>query len=833
MSLILSSGDAQIIRNRGTYREYIFYTNRNLKSNTFKLIHSLEFTYGGGSTDNTYDVSFQVGEGGDKFHLGTFHQTSQKTVARFSQAQQLFTLDRDYYAESIFVVRIAPTYFASPTLSAHIGDDVVTTTSSTVVVDAQHNLLSFNGDTTGTNLDAIEVGALLFDTDASYTHIAGGPGDYLDVLPVIQHLTQNHTKWNLSFPMYAFPSTVEQTLLYMRADTSEENAIRLLVNTANQLVLERYENYSETQLHTYTRPAGYDTLMNELGKLQYSTADGVSSPAGFEGTVAGLLTNETFARRNAIVFPADSTTRYIDLSAYSTGPHIQDTVTFSFWVNTDNSPINEKKTIFVIKNAAVVDNEERFQIWVRKNDDGTLTITTIFRGLDGALIVSLQDKAQITQEWTHFAVVVAANRYEIYRDGVECPYNLSAYAPPNTATLYGTFQTIEGGDEVYIGTNRLITTETLEQQPVNYSNLIADGTVIAQYETADGIPSIGAISAVGAPTSNNTVTIDGRTGIEFNYNGWDINALGPSLQVPNLTISTWYHPNANPGSWLMDWVAVPSVNASSWFWVRIRIYNDGDLDLWVRDDTNGFNLRNKIPLLNDWNHIVLMITTTSPYLQVYINNAPVSYTPSSAGTIDHTQSFSSYDVKFGARIDLAEPMWGGVVSDMLFFNRELTVAEIGYLFNSLPTTSTTFNATFNDPFRGRLSDFQMFPRALSAAEIADLGTPETETTETVTTGTKFTASVDNVTGGWKTVVLSNDQNNLFAKVDTDNTGPLPGHTFETNEARFGGPTSGDAFDGLIGPIKTLYETEQLVTTVDTVASDNIDPWTLKMRIEEI
>ena len=853
MSLILSSSDAQIVRNRDTYREYIFYTNRRLRPDTFKLIHSLEFTYGGGTIDNIYDVSFQVGEGGDKFYIGTFHQTSEKQVETFTRAQQLFTLDRDYYTESIFVVRIEPTYFSSPALSDNIGSNTVTTITNTVVVESQHNLLSLGGDTTGTNLDAIEVGALLFDTDASYTHIAGGPGDYLNVLPVIQHLTQNHTKWKLSFPVYAFPSAAEQTLFYMRADTPEETAIRLLVNTSNQLVLERYDNYSNTQVTTYARPAGYDTLMNEAGKLQYSTADGVSSPPGFDGTVVGTLTNEVFERRNAIVFPVGSSERYIDLSAYTTGPHIQDAVTFSFWV--DNFVKNVPQCVFSIKNTAVGDLDERFSITLVNKDEGLqilMSLRALGETVNDRKVVVRKDIEPITQEWTHFAIVIASGRYEIYRDGIECSYNQRNEVKPGaTETLYGTFQEIEADDEVYIGSYRFVEETLGEGGSADYNALLTGGNVTAQYlfpdftdETGNGFDG----TIIPASTFTETVVNDGtheRNMIVSNgLSRVDFTSHANNIcSGSTMTISFWYNCSGIDRSSIGYFGTLMQIQEGTIKNI-LTIYDKftsviPTLQFGVDANGNGRQQINTEIEFDDtvWNHIVFSFIDTSPWYRIHINGAeiPVAALAGSLNigskTITQMHLFDNLNPFVGWR-ELYLPAGAGI-SNFLFFDRALTPVEIGYLYTGDTLPQPSFSASFIQPFQGRLSDFQMFPRALSATEIADLGTPETESTETTITGTKFISSVDNVTGSWKTVVLSNDENNLFATVDTDSTGPLPGHTFEASEARFGGPTTGDAFDGLIGPIETSYETVEVVTTIDSSAADNIDPWTLKMRIEEI
>jgi len=408
----------------------------------------------------------------------------------------------------------------------------------------------------------------------------------------------------------------------------------------------------------------------------------------------------------------------------------------------------------------------------------------------------MQDMEPVAQEWTHVAVVIAAGQYRMYRDGLECSYNVTNFRPTNnTGTLYGTFQTIEGDDEVYIGTNRLITAATEGGASTNYTALLAGGNVTGQYLTGNGSDVSGNsrdATLVPAGALTNVTINDGtrtREGIVSNRTSIvDLLAHASNLW-PNSenTLSFWYHRNTIDPTMTQKAIFYLKSTAGPVVLIRDMLSSSSTPEINIRFGRNdsGYSRSQNFHTFspNEWVHIVVMSTPSPPYVRAYINGADAVQEATNLDMSVGTQIFD-YCAFFDDGGNRNLPA-GGVISNALFFDRELTPTEVGYLYMGDEIETTTLTGSFTDPFRSSLSDFQMFPRVLTDAEISTLGTPPDIS---IPTPTAHNLDIGSMT--------------MFAK--------------ELSE-----------------PESSLIATEGTTEMQSTEPNLDVAPWQLKVKIEEI
>ena len=485
----------------------------------------------------------------------------------------------------------------------------------------------------------------------------------------------------------------------------------------------------------------FHTILNNEPFILYSTADGVSKPNGlFNAVVTGNIINSVLDGRECMIFPNDTSIRHFNLSSYNSGPHIQDSVSFSFWVNVSNGPVNTNQCVFCIKNSGVSENEERFIIRVNRiNTD--LRITCVFRDINGSLVCSMQDLQPASQtSWDHFVVLIAAGDYRMFRNGVECVYNVTNFrlTGVDKPTLYGTFKNIEQDDEVYLGTNRLITETTEGGASTNYTALLAGGNVTGQYVTGSGSDvSDNSRDATLVPTgalTNVTINDGTRTREGFISNGTSIIDLlaHASNLWPNFenTLSFWYHRNTADPTPTQKTIFYLKSTGGPVVLVRDMLSSSSTPEINIRFGQHGSGYSKSQAThafnANEWVHIVVMSMSSPPYVRAYINGTDAVQQATNVGMSVGTQVFD-YCAFFDDGNNRNLPA-GGVISNVLFFDRELTATEVGYLYMGDNKGTDVLVPSFSDPFRSALSEFRIFPKILSETHISDLYGEQPNTT---------------------------------------------------------------------------------------------------------
>lgn len=823
MSLILSNSTATTQRsNRDDTTDYIFYTTLDLDRNKFQLVHFVELVVGSNGTNGTYDLYLLFG-GGEEYYMGTFRQYNGKTsIYKIQDMAQRFvtSIEENVDVSNRVIVRIK---------RKQIPGDTITTTTTTVI---------------GTEF--VEQDTTLYTL--TYTHPTP-----LDLTSALNTTSQGHAHWKISFRyfMNSTLATRDFNLLYYTDDN--ENRVELNANSGN-LVLNTWTNWTSGQTFTPVYTTEYTELKNGITysyMLTYSESDGTCTNTSFNATPYGtLIQNMALASsvspsytRNAIIFPSTGVA-YLDVSEYSTGPHIQPFATFSFWAKKNAAANNEQNDIFVIKNVNVSDNEERFQIRILSYGTGW-RLTTVFRGIEAdGLICSLGHNFNCDPEdWTHFAVVIASGVYEQYINGILCTNNVTNFIKPGAdENIQQTFIDIALEDEIYIGTNRLITQTTLEQQPTNYNNVITDGTVVAHLPNPDGLDIVNTYHPAGAPFTTPTVyTIDGRTGYQPNGQWFDMNAHKTAIVLPKMTWSIWIHdrkPNIKDGkgsnefvfqlrkhapgdvNTTVDFLNLRQMSNSEKFQVRVDI-NDVRDDTYIQYTTNQWNL---------WTFV--FDNTDSTGLRVYLNAVEQTmpakpYDFSNWGPDFHLGVFGNWS---GSTVTLND---GQVVDDLLFFNRALSATEVGYLFNSQPSTTTTYEASFTDQNRCALSDFQIFARKLTSTEIGQLGAyPTFDTVDPLPEQTTSFGplSLDNR----HKCVLESDGTDITVTDEDGIPFSLPDiPNFTITDAQYGGNNVTHSHDLTIDAVTLVEQDITETTTTTTTIPGTVADWRLKVKINQV
>lgn len=838
MTLVLRNDLATYVNSNGSYTDYIFYTDLRLDPLKFQIFNVLEFVVGSNGAEGSFSVEIFIGVT-DGFYVGTFtqHKTASRITSLQDAAQRIVSMvEQGEAVQSLITIRISRIL-----LSKTQTEKIVRTLDRRLLEYDLHNDVDISDDAqlTGTVINPDIVGTLpIIGTGV----VDLSPGNYFNVSNIMADLLANESvRWKAVFQMRT-SSTTEEIFFYMEDATTEYRIVVKLLSDG-RLQLLRYENYTAEQvIDSYTYDSGYSALMTESGKVQYSTADGVSDPAGYDAVVVGTLTDSSFENRNAIVFPNDPSTKYFDLSAYTTGPHIQNAVTFSCWVYVSSGPMNTNQNLFTIKNSNAAQQNQRYVWYIKRTSSSELYVKMVFLDQNGTTVVNRAGIIPSTNTWMHLACVVAAGRYELWANGSQVNYN-AGNTVNGTATLYGTFEEIEEYDEVYIGIDRVTAALAEPTLPAEYTNLVEGPDITRHHLTADGLDAtaganhmdVSAVAHVAYTYDDGTITRD----------GWiDLTSLGQSRITNTLPLF------ANEPWTFSFWFVSQKTDQSSGTGVEMFRMLDGDSTWFFRVtcfpgsgnqktisiiwNSNGTTIFSFPVEIGKWNHVVIVARSLN--FTVYLNavdisgNVPFNITPlNSAGRTLYgmnTQHFTSG----------GDPSEIGY-SNHAFFSRELTATEVGYMYLDNPLN---YSASFNSPLRSPLSDFQMFPRALSAAELTSLGTPPVinYADGDILTGTLTTENLSGnyANDNWHTVTLENDilNDQLTLQSGSHTSTAMPGLTMTCNDARIGGPDSTD-YTGRIGYFQTYSTTvitETTEETTTTVAGTPAD-WQLKLRINEI
>lgn len=262
-----------------------------------------------------------------------------------------------------------------------------------------------------------------------------------------------------------------------------------------------------------------------------------------------------------------------------------------------------------------------------------------------------------------------------------------------------------------------------------YLTLIDGENTLAHYKLGNGEDNSGNDRDAASDPELSVSHFNGREAIYFTGNKkMDLTSHVSSFTVSDFSMSMWIHDNGSSNSgYAFD--MSPTAGTADVFQLYFRL-NEPDFTLYLtKDGVTEISGYHNITT-GQWNHIVVVISQGPPYrLELWLNNVQVSIgTPVTSFDLSQIAADIT-SMAIGAQANASTNYLNDVyMADFLFFNKALSIAEIGYLYNSHTTeadlallgASASDGSTKENYFAGALSDFCIFNYGLTSSQVKNV-----------------------------------------------------------------------------------------------------------------